>query len=229
MSNNIEILFDNIASNYDRLNHILSFGIDRIWRRKTANIIANTSPCKILDVAAGTADMSIELRRKTKAAIYAIDISEKMIEIGRQKIEKLKLDNITLEKGCSDNIPFEDNIFDAVTIAFGVRNFQHREKSLSESFRVLKPQGIVAILEFSYPTNKTIKWLYDIYFNRIMPFVGTKISNDTKAYRYLRDSVHHFPKGEEFLIELRKAGYSDTIEKRLCFGIVSLYMGKKNS
>lgn len=225
----MEKLFDNIASHYDRLNHILSLGIDKRWRRKTAKIIASTSSSKILDIAAGTADMTIELRHKTNASIHAIDISEKMIDIGRRKIERLKLDNITLLKGNADEIPFDDNSFDAVTIAFGVRNFQHRKKSLSEALRILKSNGIIAILEFSYPTNKAVKWGYDIYFNHIMPFIGSKISKDPKAYQYLRDSVHRFPKGEDFLKELREAGYSDASEKRLCFGIVSLYMGKKIS
>ncbi len=222
-------MFDNIAPRYDFLNHFLSVGIDRLWRRKAISLLKKDSPQIILDVATGTGDFAIETARQLKAEkIYGIDISAGMIEIGRKKIRKLNLSNIVeLSKGDSEDIKFDSYSVDAVTVAFGVRNFENLEKGLSEIFRVLKKGGKVVILEFSKPKRFPIRNVYKFYFKRILPFCGKIISKDNSAYTYLPNSVNNFPDGISFIEILEKCGFVETQIKPLTAGISTIYTGYK--
>jgi demethylmenaquinone methyltransferase / 2-methoxy-6-polyprenyl-1,4-benzoquinol methylase len=222
-------MFDSIAWRYDFLNHLLSFGTDRYWRRKAIGKIGDH--CKnprIIDVATGTADLAIEASKIKPLQIKGIDISTKMLEIGRQKIKALNLEDlIELIKCDSENICFEDCTFDAAMAAFGVRNFRDPLKGLSEMRRVVRNNGIVVILEFSKPDGFIFKHLYNFYFSVILPFTGSVFSKDRKAYKYLNESVMNFADKEQFIQIMNEAGLSDIKQTRLTGGIASIYTGVK--
>jgi len=224
----VAAMFNNIAHRYDFLNHFFSLGIDKIWRRKAINLLKKENPQTILDVATGTGDFAIAAMKLHPQRINGIDISEKMLEIGREKIKNKKLEKIIeLSLGDSENIKFPDNTFDAVTVAFGVRNFENLELGLKEINRVLKKNGTLVVLEFSQPKKFPVKQLYKFYFSNILPFFGKLISKDSSAYTYLPESVIVFPYGEKFLELLQSTGFSNTYCKQLSFGISSIYTGKK--
>ncbi len=224
----VRSMFNSIAHRYDFLNHFLSAGIDYSWRRKAIKLIGQHHPKTILDVATGTGDLAIEARKLKPQKIVGIDIAEDMLSFGREKLSKKGLtDLITLETGDSENLRFETHSFDAVMVAFGVRNFENLEKGLSEMYRVLNKGGVVMVLEFSKPTKFPVKQLYSFYFRFILPFLGRIISGDSSAYTYLPDSVGIFPAGFQFLEILQKVGFTNTIHKQLTFGIASIYMGVK--
>jgi demethylmenaquinone methyltransferase/2-methoxy-6-polyprenyl-1,4-benzoquinol methylase len=224
----VRVMFDNIAHKYDFLNHFLSAGIDIGWRKKLVKMINKHQPQHTLDVATGTADLAIALAKKTKTPIIGIDISNGMLDIGREKLKKLNLDQqIVLQQADSENLPFNDNVFDAVMIAFGVRNFENLDKGLAEMNRVLKPGGMLAVLEFSRPRKFPVKQLYNFYFRFILPFLGRLISKDKGAYTYLPESVGKFPDGQDFINHLTSCGYHKNSERRLSFGIATIYTGFK--
>ena len=224
----VEEMFDNISGKYDFLNRSLSFGIDVWWRKRMMKELRHVHPAKILDVATGTADVALEAVSLKPESIIGIDISEGMLSIGRIKIEKRGLSQkISLQKADSENLPFENDSFDAVTVAFGVRNFENLEKGLSEIKRVLKPGGKLVILEFSRPSLPVIKQVYDFYFRTICPWWGKIISSDFSAYKYLYDSVRAFPEGKDFTNIAASAGMKEMKAKRVTLGIVSLYTGVK--
>jgi demethylmenaquinone methyltransferase/2-methoxy-6-polyprenyl-1,4-benzoquinol methylase len=222
-------MFDSIAWRYDFLNHLLSFGTDRYWRRKAIGKIREScNNPRIIDVATGTGDLAIEAVKINPVKITGIDISEKMLEIGRQKIKARNLEVIIdLIKCDSENICFEDNTFDAAMAAFGVRNFRDPVKGLSEMRRVVRNNGIVVILEFSKPDGFIFKHLYNFYFSVILPFTGSLFSKDRKAYKYLNESVMDFADKEKFIQLMREAGLSDIKQTRLSWGIASIYTGVK--
>ncbi len=222
-------MFDNIAWRYDFLNHFFSLHIDKIWRRKAVNELRGRSLEKVLDVATGTADLALAIHKHLHPKhITGIDISEGMLEIGRKKIEKKGLEQqISLLHGNSESMPFDGNVFDAITVAFGVRNFEHLEKGLCEMFRVLKPLGKVVILEFSIPQNRIFRSVFHFYFFRILPCIGRLVSKDAQAYNYLPDSVLLFPQGIDFKYKMESCGFSEVKVRPLTFGIASLYTGIK--
>ena len=220
-------MFDNIAGSYDFLNHTLSLGMDNIWRKIAIKELSN-KPSTILDIATGTADFAISASKYTNATITGIDISQEMLDVGVEKITKKGLTNrIQLQLADSENLPFQDNSYDAITAGFGVRNFEDLNKGLSEMYRTLKSGGKVAILEPSEPTNFPLKQFYNLYFHHILPFIGGIISKDKNAYTYLPDSVSAFPSGKDFLTELDKVGFKESKHIPLTFGIVSLYIAIK--
>lgn len=221
-------MFDSISGKYDFLNHFLSLGIDIRWRKKAISLLAKEKPKMILDVATGTGDFAIEALKLNPDKIIGVDISEGMLEVGRKKMKANGYENvIELRSGDSENLPFEENKFDAVIVAFGVRNFENLEKGLAEIFRVLKPNGRAVVLEFSKPVTFPMKQLYSIYFNAILPKIGKVVSHDSSAYTYLPESVQAFPDGENFLSVLSKLGYKNATCKPLTFGISSLYTATK--
>lgn len=222
-------MFDNIAPKYDFLNHFLSLGIDISWRKKTIRSIANYHPNIILDVATGTADLAIEAANTIKPEqIIGVDIAAEMLEIGRKKISKRNLDDvISLESGDSENLRFDSAIFDAVTVAFGVRNFENLNAGITEMHRVLKQGGVLAILEFSTPTLFPFKQLYNIYFRNILPLIGRITSKDTRAYSYLYESVQAFPDKTRFEAILKSIGFQKVKSKSLTLGICTLYLAEK--
>ena len=219
-------LFDRIASTYDGLNHGLSLNIDRCWRRKT---VKRMSPAAhVLDVAIGTADLTIEMLRRGKAELVTgLDLSDKMMAIGKEKIERLQLKGVDFVYGNAQEMPFEDESFDGVTCAFGCRNFSDLDAGLREMYRVLKRGGQVTILEFSYPTNRLVRAVYDLYFTRILPAIGRLVSKDKTAYTYLNRSVKSFCWGEAFVQHLHDAGFSDEHFVRLSLGIATIYTAIK--
>lgn len=224
----VEKMFDSIAFRYDFLNHFLSLGIDKVWRRKTVQQIARNHPKTILDVATGTGDLAIACLKLNPDAIKGIDLSAGMLQKGREKIEKKKLSKkIKFVKGDSEKMPFSDKSFDALTCGFGVRNFENLEKGLFEFYRVLKPGGIAAILEFSKPTAFPVKQMYYFYFKQILPLTGKIFSKSDSAYSYLPESVAAFPEGKDFTEKLDGAGFIQTSYNRLTFGIATLYTAVK--
>lgn len=224
----VRSMFNNIAHRYDFLNHFLSAGIDYRWRKKAIKIIGEKKPKKILDVATGTGDLAIAALKIHPEKITGIDIAEDMLAVGRDKLNTRDLNHIiTLEKGDSENIRFEDASFDAVMVAFGVRNFENLEKGLAEMYRVLNKNGQVMILEFSKPKSFPVKQLYAFYFKYILPTLGRMISGDQGAYTYLPESVNEFPDGKNFLKILQKVGFNQVAHKPLTFGIASIYTGIK--
>lgn len=225
----IAAMFDRISPKYDALNHLLSFNIDKVWRRKTAKTVSKFYPKTILDLATGTSDLAIELaQRNPQAHIIGVDLSEKMLEIGKAKIAKQSLDNqIELQWGDAAALPFEDSTFDTVTVAFGVRNFEDLGKGLSEIHRVLKPNGLVFILEFSMPEKFPIKQVYRLYFKHILPKIGKWVSKDTNAYSYLPESVERFPKPSAFLRTLSNNGLIEGSARHLGWDIATLYWAIK--
>jgi demethylmenaquinone methyltransferase / 2-methoxy-6-polyprenyl-1,4-benzoquinol methylase len=221
-------MFDSISGNYDFLNHFLSLGIDIRWRKKAIKLLAPGKPRWILDVATGTGDFAVEALRLNPEKVIGVDISEGMLEVGRKKMKANGYDSkIELRSGDSENLPFEENKFDAVIVAFGVRNFENLERGLAEMYRVLKPGGRMVVLEFSKPRLFPFKQLYNFYFTFILPKIGKVISKDPSAYTYLPESVQAFPDGENFVSILNRLGFKDTICKPLTWGISSLYSGIK--
>jgi len=222
-------MFNNIAPRYDFLNRFLSAGIDISWRKKALSLLKKDNPKKILDIATGTADVAILAASiLSPEKIVGIDISEGMLSYGRQKIKNLQLqDVIELQQGDSEAIQFEDESFDAVTVSFGVRNFQHLENGLSEIKRVLRNGGKLVILEFSRPSLPGIQQLYKLYMSVLAPGIGKIFSNNRGAYQYLNDSVQKFPEGKDFISVLDSIGFHNTSFKRLSLGICSIYIGEK--
>jgi demethylmenaquinone methyltransferase/2-methoxy-6-polyprenyl-1,4-benzoquinol methylase len=225
----IAAMFDRISPKYDALNHMLSLNIDKVWRRKTAQAVAKHHPRTILDLATGTADLAISLaKHNPQTHIIGMDISEKMLETGKEKVIKEGLANqIELHIGDAAALPFESNTFDAITVAFGVRNFEDLDKGLSEIHRVLKPGGQVVVLEFSMPEKFPIKQLYRCYFKRFLPLIGKIVSKDKSAYTYLPQSVESFPKPLDFQQILTDKGLKQESLKSLSFGIATLYTAFK--
>lgn len=221
-------MFNNIASEYDFLNHFLSMNIDKLWRRKLIRIIAKQSPKMILDVATGTGDLAIAALKCKPQKVHGIDISVGMLEVGKQKIIERELtEQIELQQADAENIPFSDDTFDAITVAFGVRNFEDLPKGLKEMHRTLKSGGICAVLEFTMPTAFPIKQLYAFYFKYILPVLGRMVSKDKAAYTYLPESVSAFPQYKIFQSEMESVGFNQCSFKKLSFGIACIYMGFK--
>jgi demethylmenaquinone methyltransferase/2-methoxy-6-polyprenyl-1,4-benzoquinol methylase len=222
-------MFNDISGRYDFLNRFLSAGIDISWRKKALEELSEIAPKHLLDVATGTADVAIMAAKQLQPdKITGIDISEGMLEVGRQKIKDEKLeDTISLLKGDSEAINFKDETFDAVTVAFGVRNFMHLEKGLSEILRVLKPGGKLVVLEFSKPATPVVKSIYSFYMKIVTPGVGKLFSQNRDAYKYLDESIRQFPEGKHFSSILDQLGFHQTYSKTLSLGICSIYCGTK--
>ncbi|NOQ26375.1 MAG: bifunctional demethylmenaquinone methyltransferase/2-methoxy-6-polyprenyl-1,4-benzoquinol methylase UbiE [Bacteroidales bacterium] len=222
-------MFNNIARRYDFLNHFLSLGIDNLWRKKAIKCISSiASNPLILDVATGTGDLAIAALKLNPQKVIGIDISTEMLNVGIKKIKRKGYQNlIELKKGDSENLEFDDNTFDGITAAFGVRNFENLDKGLSEMYRVLKPKGKIVILEFSKPRVFPVKQFYNFYFKAILPLLGKIISKDDSAYTYLPESVNQFPERELFIQKLEQVGFKNCSFKPLSFGIASLYWAYK--
>ena len=226
--NQIETMFDNIAHKYDFLNHLLSLGIDIRWRKKAIQELSNINPKIILDMATGTGDFALEALRLHPEKIIGVDLSQNMLDIGIIKAKNSGVsDIITFQKGDSEHLHFEDCSFDAITVGFGVRNFQSLEKGLAELYRVLKPGGKIAILEPSFPQNPIIKWVFTIHFKYFTPLIGKLFSKDASAYSYLPNSVGAFPEGTKFSEILQKIGFQHTKYEPLTFGMCALYIAEK--
>lgn len=226
----VEEMFDNIAHSYDFLNHFFSMGIDVLWRKKAIRLIKKSNPKTVLDMATGTGDFAVESARSIAGIekVIGLDISAGMLEVGKKKIKKKNLENIVeLKQADSENIPIEDNYFDAFTVGFGVRNYENLEIGLKEMLRVLKPNGVGAILEFSKPKKFPMKQLFSFYFKYIMPTIGKIMSKDSRAYTYLPESVQAFPEGQEFLNIMTNCGYKEVKQYPLSGGIASIYIGTK--
>jgi demethylmenaquinone methyltransferase/2-methoxy-6-polyprenyl-1,4-benzoquinol methylase len=224
-------MFDQIAFKYDFLNRFLSGGIDIYWRKLAIRQLKEIHPKKILDVATGTADLAITAHKYLQPEkIVGIDISEGMLNLGREKIKKLGIEHIIeLQTGDSEAINFPNDTFDAITVSFGVRNFEDLEKGLSEMYRVLKPGGKLVVLEFSKPKQRWFSGIYNLYMNVVTPGIGKMVSKNREAYQYLNSSVKAFPEGETFLHILEKSGFTETTLKRLSLGICTIYCGRKRT
>ena len=224
----VATMFDNIAGNYDFLNHFLSLGIDIFWRKRLVRKLQKQKPQNILDVATGTADLAIAMMKIKPFNVVGIDISNGMLEVGRKKIKQQDLEKtIQLQQADSEDLPFEDATFDAVTVSFGARNFENLQKGLSEMARVLKPGGKIYILEFSQPTLFPFKQLYDFYFKFVLPLIGKLLSKDNAAYTYLPESVKAFPHGKELNSIIENCGYTNAKNHPLTMGIASIYTAQK--
>lgn len=225
----IKSMFDNIAWRYDFLNHFLSFGIDRTWRKKAVKVISKThNPVTMLDVATGTGDLALAALKLNPEKITGLDISDKMLGIAREKIRKKGfVEKIKLIQGNSENIPFYENSFDVAMVAFGIRNFNNPLKGLSEMRRVIRHGGLIMVLEFSKPVLLPFRNLYGFYFFNILPVIGKIFSKDKEAYKYLPESVMNFPYNEEFISLIKQAGFVDAKQKKLTGGVVSIYTGIK--
>jgi len=221
-------MFDTISGNYDGLNRVISFGVDVTWRKKVIKIIQKTTPEKILDVATGTGDLAIMLSKTGATEIVGLDISSGMLDVGKRKIKAKNLDTIiSMVKADSENLPYTDSYFDAITVAFGVRNFENLEKGLSEIYRVLKPGGTFIVLETSIPTKTPFKQGYNFYTKRILPSIGRIFSKDKSAYAYLSESAAAFPYGDAFNNILRKIGFIDVVDTPQTFGVATIYKAVK--
>jgi demethylmenaquinone methyltransferase / 2-methoxy-6-polyprenyl-1,4-benzoquinol methylase len=224
----VRSLFDSIAYRYDLLNHLLSGGIDFYWRRKAIESLRPVRPKTILDVATGTGDFALAALRLEPEKIIGIDISEEMLRHGRAKVHTRGVDElITLQNGEAESLPFDEGVFDAAIVAFGVRNFEYLDKGLSEMYRVLRPGGKLVVLEFSQPRIFPFRQIYQFYFLSLLPVIGRIISRHREAYRYLPDTVMEFPDGRDFLHIIERIGFLDTTAQRLTFGIASIYTGVK--
>lgn len=222
-------MFNNISGRYDFLNHFLSLGIDKLWRKKAVHELKQLQPKRILDIATGTGDFALELLKLKPEQVIGLDISSGMLEVGRVKMKKRKVDNvIQMVLGDSESIPYADGHFDALTVAFGVRNFENLEKGLSEMLRVLRPGGKAVILEFSKPKRFPVKHVFGFYSKYIIPFLGKSISKDEKAYAYLPESVAAFPEGTDFIEILNEVGYQQATATTVSGGIATIYTGIKN-
>jgi len=221
-------MFNTISGNYDELNRVISFGIDIKWRKKVVQLVNETKPKKVLDIATGTGDLAILMTQTSATEIIGLDISEGMLEVGRKKIKTKNLDSkIEMVLGDSEHIPFPDNYFDAITVAFGVRNFETLEKGLAEILRVLKPNGRFVILETSVPTKFPYKQGYSFYTKFILPTIGKLFSKDKVAYKYLSDSANEFPFGEALNNILRKIGFIEVTDLPQTFGVATIYYASK--
>jgi demethylmenaquinone methyltransferase/2-methoxy-6-polyprenyl-1,4-benzoquinol methylase len=221
-------MFDTISGNYDNLNRVISFGIDIKWRKKVLQIIAESNPKTILDIATGTGDLAILMTQTNAEKIIGLDISAGMLEVGEKKIQEKKLSNIIeMVLGDSENMPYEDNHFDAITVAFGVRNFENLEKGLAEILRVLKPNGVFVILETSVPEKTPYKQGYKFYSENILPIIGKLFSKDNIAYGYLSESSAAFPYGEALNNILRKIGFIEVVAMPQTFGVATIYKASK--
>lgn len=221
-------MFDTISSNYDGLNRVISFGIDIKWRKRVVAILKKKQPQSILDIATGTGDLAINLVETGAKKIVGLDISAGMLEVGKKKINEKKLTNtIEMVVGDSEDLPFKENSFDAVTVAFGVRNFDNLEKGLAEIYRVLQPGGTFVVLETSVPTKTPFKQGYHFYTKNILPKIGRLFSKDDSAYAYLSESAAVFPHGQEFNNILRKIGFIGVANKPQTFGVASIYIATK--
>lgn len=222
-------MFDTISQEYDGLNRVISFGIDIKWRKKVVELVANQNPETILDIATGTGDLAINLSTTKAKKIIGLDISDGMLEVGRQKINAQNLDDtITMVIGDSEDLPFEDNSFDAITVAFGIRNFENLEKGLAEILRVLRPKGIFVILETSVPTNPIYRLGYNVYSKFILPVIGRLFSRDKVAYKYLSESASVFPYGETLNNILRKIGFINVKDNPQTMGVATIYKASKS-
>jgi demethylmenaquinone methyltransferase/2-methoxy-6-polyprenyl-1,4-benzoquinol methylase len=224
----VRSLFDRIAPRYDFLNHFLSSGFDVLWRKRAIRTLRDHHPRQILDVATGTADLAIEATSLRPEKIVGVDISTEMIRLGEEKIARSRLQSlITLERGSAEELPFPDGSFDAVMVAFGIRNFTNLEAGLAQMYRVLRPGGISMMLEFSRPRRTPLKQVYGFYFRRVLPVIGGLVSLNREAYDYLPKTVAQFPDGEELLAVLASIGYTRTRQQPLSGGIVTIYTGLK--
>ncbi len=224
----VEQMFDSIAPSYDRLNRILSLRVDTIWRKNVIKLLRQQGPKSILDIATGTCDLPIAISKKLKYdQLTGLDLSEEMLAVGQQKLDKNDLNQINLIKGDSEHLPFEDQSYDAITCAFGARNFENLGAGLQEMARVVKKNGQVIILEFSTPQNKIFKNLYYFYFFNVLPFIGKLLSGDGRAYSYLPESVKVFPSGQAFAEEMKNVGFKTVVCKPQTFGICTIYQAKK--
>lgn len=225
---NISSMFNDIAPKYDFLNHFLSAGTDKRWRKKVVRLLSGKKHDKILDVATGTGDLAIDLAKLKPKKIIGIDIAKAMVEIGKNKVKKKNLHNIiSLSVGDSLNIDFNDNTFDVATCSFGVRNFENLEKGLAEMYRVLNNNGQIVVLEFANPDKKFFALIFKFYFNNILPLIGRMFSNNDFAYKYLPESVSSFPDRNKFTQILTDVGFSNNSFKNVCFGIACIYTGYK--
>tara|TARA_R110001606_G_scaffold28147_1_gene89462 strand:- start:487 stop:1221 length:735 start_codon:yes stop_codon:yes gene_type:complete len=221
-------MFDTISGNYDGLNRVISFGIDIKWRKRVVSIVSKKNPNKILDIATGTGDLAINMTKTGAKEIIGLDISPGMLEVGKRKISEKNLgDTIKMIVGDSENLPFEDNSFDAITVAFGVRNFENLEKGLQEIYRVLKPEGSFVVLETSIPTKTPYKQGYKFYTKFILPTIGKLFSKDRSAYAYLSESAAAFPHGKQFNNILAKIGFIGIDNRPQTFGVASIYVATK--
>jgi len=221
-------MFNNISGKYDFLNHFLSLGIDKLWRKKAIRMLREIQPARILDIATGTGDFAIESLKLNPTEVIGVDISEGMLAMGREKMKKRGFDKlISMRLGDSEDLPFDDNYFDALTVGFGVRNFEHLEKGLAEMLRVVRPGGKLIILEFSKPRKFPVKQYYAFHSKYVIPFFGKRISKDASAYTYLPESVAAFPEGKQFEDILVSLGYKGVQSRLVSGGIATIYSGKK--
>lgn len=224
----VATMFDNIAPKYDFLNQLLSAGIHKSWRKKAVALLEKKQPKKVLDIATGTGDFAIAALKLNPEKIVGVDISQGMLNVGVEKLKKQQLDDkITLRLGDSEKLPFSDKSFNAITVGFGVRNFENLEKGIASIYRVLSNNGTLIVLEFSKPTAFPIKQIYNFYFKYVTPLIGKLFSKDNSAYTYLPESVQAFPDGEDFLTVLKNAGFKNTKAMPLTFGIASIYYAEK--
>lgn len=221
-------MFNTIAPRYDLLNRLLSFGIDKIWRKKLVKAVRAQQPGNIVDLATGTGDVAMALTRIPDVPITGLDIAKDMLALAKRKSRHHNMqDRITWIHGDGEALPFDDNSYDSATIAFGIRNYEHLEKGIAEMLRILTPQGKVYILEFSKPSGGLFKQLFRFYFKYILPGIGRLISRDPSAYTYLPESVDAFPDGEDFLSIMRSVGFTEATARPLTFGVATLYIGQK--
>ena len=223
-------MFDDIAPTYDRLNHLLSLHVDKLWRRRALREIVDGTPQRILDVACGTGDSTVSIAQAAGegSTVTGVDISEGMMALVERKAEKAGVaDRIDLEVADGEALPYADGTFDRVTCAFGIRNFEHKEKGLSEFLRVLKPGGKAVILELSVPQNRVVRWAYDLYFTHLLPAIGGAVSGDKAAYRYLPASVHHFPAPQDFCRMMEDAGFTSVRCRTFTFGLCRMFTGTR--
>ena len=226
----VRSLFDNIAPRYDFLNHFLSSGFDVLWRKRAVQMLRDHHPRDILDVATGTADLAIEAAKLKPERIVGVDISDEMIRRANKKIARRGLEQlITIERGSAEELRYPDASFDAVMVAFGIRNFANLKAGLSQMYRVLRPGGVSVILEFSRPRGAPLRQAYGFYFNRVLPFVGGLISRSREAYDYLPKTVGEFPDGEELLAILASIGYTQPRQEAVSYGIATIYTGVKST
>ncbi len=224
----VQEMFDNISGKYDFLNHFLSLGIDKLWRKKAIKILQEFKPKVIMDMATGTGDFAIEALKLNPERIVGVDLSNGMLEVGRKKMKKKSVDHIIeMVQGDSENLSFEDNTFDAYTVGFGVRNFQNLKAGLAEMLRVLKPGGVGVVLEFSKPKKFPVKQYFKFHSKYIIPTIGKAISKDKAAYSYLPESVAAFPEGDDFIAILKEVGYQKIQSKIVGGGIATIYYGTK--
>lgn len=224
----VEQMFDNISGNYDGLNRVITFGIDQKWRKRVVKYVVNTRPESVLDIATGTGDLAISFSKFDIPKIVGFDLSEGMLSIARKKVEKNKeAQRVEFIQGDSEKMPFDDNSFDAITVAFGVRNFETLEIGLAEILRVLKPGGLFVVLETSVPTKFPFKQGYHFHTRCVLPLVGKLFSKDKVAYNYLSESASVFPHGENFNNILRKIGFKQVKNKPQTFGVASIYLASK--